>query len=168
MTTESTDRALTVTNSGRAFDDATLAEFTGYADVAAAFQTNGLPLDSITDYGTGFVLTDKAALVGVPFVIVQWRFNAGKYGEEFVSVEAITKHDEKVIFNDGSTGVARQLRGVTDKRNREGSAFPQAGLIVAGGLSRTDYFYNEDTRETSSVPMTGKGWAPASTYYLAG
>ncbi len=161
-------QAVTITNAGRVFDDAMLADFADYQDLAIALDNLGIPTETIADYGTGFVLTPKAALIGVPFLIAQWRFNPGKYGEEFVSVEAVTKHNEKVIFNDGSTGVARQLRAVTDTRNKRKHPAPQAGLVVPGGLTKTEYWYNEVTRETSSVPQTGKGWGPAETYYLAG
>lgn len=152
------------------FADADLAAFVTYDDVVSALATREIPLESVADYGTGFVLVDKSNLVGVPFLIVQWRFNKGEYAEEFASVEAITKHNDKVIFNDGSTGVRDQLRDITNRRAKAGHPSPTAGLLVTGGLSRTSYFYNENTGEVVSVKPDGAGkeWKPASTYYLAG
>lgn len=161
-----------VLNAPRLFEDDALAGFQTYGDVAAAFSERlGVPLESVTDYGTGFVLVEKESLVGIPHVIVQWRFNAGEYGEEFVSVEAITKNNDKVIYNDGSTGIYAQLRQVTNKRLADKSPVPpQAGLVVSGGLSKTSYYYNEVTKQTVSRRPEGAGkeWKPASTYYLAG
>jgi hypothetical protein len=54
---------------------------------------------------------DKAAaLVGTPFVITHVRFNPGKGTSGFMaSIECVTQDSEPVVFNDGSTGVYRQV-----------------------------------------------------------
>lgn len=151
-------------------DDA-LASIKSFDDAVALLnaQFGTESAESISDYGTGFTLiTDKNVLIGIPFLIVQWRFNEGDYSSEFVSAELVTQAGDKIILNDGSTGIYRQLRGVTDQRIKAGkTANAYAGLAVPKGLTRTDYWFNEDTKETSSKPQTGKGWGPAKTYYLA-
>ena len=149
-------------------NDEQLTSIQTFSDAAAMLQAAGIILESIGEYGTGFKLTDSKKLVGVPFLILQWRFNAGAYGPEgFVSVEAVTKHNEKVIFNDGSTGIRDQLIKVTAEREAKGSSHPQAGLVVENGLTASEFFYNAVTKEISRLPQTGPDWSPATTYYLA-
>ena len=151
------------------FNDEALAGISTFVDAAELMKAAGIPVESITDYGTGFKLvTDNATLVGVGLLILQWKFNEGKFGEAgFVSVEAVTKHNEKVIFNDGSTGIRDQLRTVTAQRQAKDHSHPQAGLVVEGGLTASEYFFNDKSGEISRVPMTGDDWKPAKTYYLA-
>lgn len=59
---------------------------------------------------------DKATLEGIPFAIVSIRFSVsekGKFAEgierDKVSLELITVDDRKLIINDGSTGIRRQI-----------------------------------------------------------
>lgn len=62
------------------------------------------------DEVSGSDLTDKEALIGVPFVITRVVFRAGDYQDtEYVSVEATARSLGQVVFNDGSTGIRRQL-----------------------------------------------------------
>lgn len=166
--TDDKSTQLAIPNERTLFDDDVLAGITSYKDAAAALDKAGVTAESASDYGTGFKVVDKATLVGVPFLAIEWRFNEGDYGDEgFVSVQAITKNDDKVIFNDGSTGVCAQLRLVTRQRRDKKHPAPQAGLICAEGLTKTTYYFNEDTGETSSKARDGKAWKPASTYYIA-
>lgn len=60
------------------------------------------------DFVKGFALTDKAELVGKVFIITHIRFNPGM-GGDFVSAEAVTREGSNIVFNDGSTGIRRQL-----------------------------------------------------------
>jgi len=151
-----------------AFNDDQLAAIDSFAAALATLDTLGIKGESIADYGTGFRVVDKKDLVGVPMVLLQWRFNEGDFDGDFVSVEAVTKHGEKVIFNDGSTGICRELHGVTNTRAAAKHPTPQAGLLCEGGLMATNYYFNAETRETrSKAPESMKGWAPASTYYLS-
>lgn len=116
-------------------------------------------VESFDDYGTGFeILDNKNRLVDNPFMIVEWRFTPSReYGGEFVSCAVVTKGGEKFIVNDGSTGICRQLRRVTDERVKSGRRAPQTGLLVSRGLRRSDYTYTDDKGEEKA----------ASTYYLA-
>lgn len=150
------------------FTDDQLSKIDGFASAAAMLQAAGVEAESMADYGTGFTVSkDNDLLVGMDFLILSWRFNHGAYGEDFVSAEIVTKHNEKLILNDGSTGICKQLRVVTDQRTERGHQHPYAGLIVKNGLTVSKYFYNEKTGEISRVPKEGKDWTPASTYYLA-
>ena len=158
--------ALSIRNEPSLFDDATLASITSWKEAGALLDRMEVAPESASDYGTGFKVVDKATLVGVPFLILEWRFSQGDFGP-FVSVSAVTKHDDKVIFNDGSSGVRQQLQTVTDQRRERGHAHPQAGLVCEEGLTKTSYFANAKTGETSNTPQTGDGWGPASTYYIA-
>lgn len=90
-------------------------------------------------------LVDKADLEGVPFAVVDVQVRDGDFGP-YVSVTAILKTNEVVIFNDGSTGIARQLEGL--------EISPETPLMVRGGLRASHY--------------TGPNGAPATTYYLSG
>lgn len=59
----------------------------------------------------GYALTDKATLLGVPFIItgVTFRKPSTESKRDFVSVEAVTMQSGAIVFNDGSTGIRRQL-----------------------------------------------------------
>jgi hypothetical protein len=146
------------TNAPTVFTDSILAKITSFDDAKGMLDSTGIVLESMSDYGTGFSIMEKSKLVGVPFLILEWRFNNSDLNEGgFVSVAAVTKHDDKVIFNDGSTGILAQLRMVTEQRTERKHPTPQAGLIVADGLTRSDYSYTDDKGKT----------IPASTYYLS-
>lgn len=149
------------------FGDAQLAAIGSFEDAARLLSDNNVAAEFASDYGTGFKVVDKATLIDKPFLILEWRFNAGDFGSDFVSVAAVTKSNDKVIFNDGSTGVRKQLETVTAQRLAKGHAHPQAGLLCENGLTKTSYYFNSKTGETSSAPQTGDGWGPASTYYIA-
>jgi len=156
-----------IIQSSTLFDDEALTNIVGWNDAAILLDSVGVPAESMADYGTGFAVVDKSRLIGVDLLLLQWRFNEGDYEKGFVSVEAVTRTNEKVIFNDGSTGIRDQLQTVTAQRLAAGHPHPQAGLTVPGGLTKSAYFYNEDTGERSTKAREGKGWIPASSYYLA-
>lgn len=100
---------------------------------------------------SGNVVQDKDLLIGVPMLIVETRFTISKqYGTPFVSVTAMLKTGEVIIFNDGSTGICKQLDGI--------EVSPEKPLHVPGGLRRSDY----------DVEGPNKTMIKASTYYLSG
>jgi len=155
---DATSGAVAVSASeGRTFDDDVLKGISSLQDAFNVLNTAGIPFESMDDYGNGFeVLEDKNQLVKKPFAILEWRFNAGDMGE-FVSATCVTEKGDKVIINDGSTGILRQLRTVTETREKLGIANVQAGLICKHGLRRSDYQYTDSKGESR----------PATTYYLA-
>ena len=152
----------TVTIPQPKFDDATLRDIGSFQDALALLALNEIDAESIEEYGTGFTVlktADKARLVGVPLILIEWTFNKSSYGEApFVSLMAVTKSSEKVIINDGSTGIAKQLLDITNERVSRGHRHPQMGLAVPNGLSVSEYKWVD--------PSDGKE-KPATTFYLA-
>lgn len=109
--------------------------------------------DRLVRIETGHVF-DKNSLIGVPFVIIRWKWNPGRKPEQFfASCEVVLSRPvdtdygpmTRGILNDGSTGIAAQLHkleeaGVTDL------------VEVPKGLRRSDYEGPE---------------GPATTFYLS-
>lgn len=137
--------------------------------VQLAEQIHGSVEDLAHEVGSGFsLLKDKARLCGEPFVILGFRFNHGSFGKHFVTVAAVTEHNDKVIFNDGSTGIRDQLAEYASRTRRFG------GLIARNGLRASQY----DTCPECGLPMTpddeecktcsyrGEKRARGETYYL--
>lgn len=118
--------------------DAAIAALGG--DVVAVF----------SESGEWDVVADKGTLVKVPFVGLRWRFTEGDMGS-FVSLEIVTEDGRRLVVNDGSTGIYRQLRTLTDETGR------MQGITCRKGLRRSDYTYADE-----------KGLErPATTFYLA-
>lgn len=154
------------------FNDADLGAIKSFEDAASLLrgyaESVGVNVESADDYGTGFrVVENKDSLVGVEMIFLDWRFTDGDFGQ-FVSIEAVTKAGDKFIINDGSTGLYQQMVNITAQRAAAGRPDTQTGLYVPHGLTKTDYFFNEDTKETASRKPEngGKAWKPASTYYV--
>lgn len=133
----------------RAIDDMDTTEFLAW------LKEEGVDLAEF-DGGSNWDLEkDKDTLVGVPFIVAKVRFNDGTMGK-FASVCCFLEDGRKVIFNDGSsTGVMAQLKNWTEKNNRD------TGIVCAKGLRRSDYFYEEEQEDGTTVKR------PAKTYYLA-
>lgn len=145
-------------NVGTSLSDDTLRDVRSFEDAFAALK--GIDVENVSDFGTGFAVlptNEKNRLVGVPFVILEWRFSKGDNGH-FVSCALVTKGNEKLILNDGSTGIRDQLVKITRARLANGRKEPQKGLLVEHGLSESRYTYTDTT--------TGEQ-RPAVTYYLA-
>lgn len=86
----------------------------------------------------------KEELEGVPFIIASVTFREGDFGP-YATMDIISEHDRGVL-HDGSTGIYRQLRTLTqDGQNTR--------LLVRRGLRRSDY-----------VGPTGKN---STTWYLS-
>jgi len=142
------------------FSDEQLQAIGGIDDALALF--DGEALDSFADYGTGFrIVRDKRQLVDVPFVILEWRFTSGDMGG-FVSFAAVTQSNDKVIVNDGSTGIREQLERVTMTRQKRGHNMPQHWLRVMGGLRMSEYEVDVPDERTGIVTKR-----KAATFYLA-
>ena len=155
------DQVITNTlNAPTVFRDADLASVTDFDSVLALFKDMGITPESMSDYGTGFeVVKDKSTLVGVPFMILEWRFNKSDHADDkpFVSAAAVTRDGRKIVINDGGSGICDQLIMVTGLRKMSDHPQPQAGLMVQQGLTRSDYEYTDEKGKT----------AKATTYYLS-
>ncbi len=87
----------------------------------------------------GAALVDKAALIGRDMIITRMVFRpsnmrrpGGGLAPEYVSVEAVTREDGKIVLNDGSTGIRRQSVQFMIKR---GLFLPGEGFDVDGPLA---------------------------------
>ena len=139
------------------FSDADLREINTFDDAVALMaeaygNENLFSADQVI--GNGFRVlqrSEKDRLVGVECAFLSWRFNPGKFNDEFVTALIVTRAGEKFLINDSGHGIYQQLHQVTQSTGREG------GMLARHGLSRSDYEY-EDSE-------TGKKM-PASTYYI--
>ena len=110
------------------------------------------------ELGDGFGEIDKADLVGKRLVFVDWSFHVSdKYTRnseptEWVRVRGITvEGNRKFWFSDGSEGICRQLRDLTNRTQK------REALYCHDGLSRSDYTYTDANGDTS----------PATTFYVS-
>jgi hypothetical protein len=122
--------------------------------LAMVADTFGEIKDASEELGDGFSLVeDKSTLVGKPMILMEWAFRDGDFGT-FVSVRAMVKEPNgaprKVIFNDGSTGIAEDLADWSIKNNGR-----MGGMVVHKGLRVSEYVKEIDGKRT-----------PAKTYYL--
>lgn len=146
---------LDVLNVGASIDEDTLSNIKTMEHASEYLGATGSALEDLKEYGTGFVLLeDKDRLVSTAFAILEWRFNKGENGT-FVTVYAITDDGNKFIFNDGSSGVCRQLFRITEKRVERGEANPRRGIYCSYGLRKNTYNRKDDPSKT------------ATTYHLA-
>lgn len=61
------------------------------------------------DVMTGRQVALKENLLYVPFAITHARFNPGKGGRDYVSLEITTQDDQALVLNDSGTGIRRQV-----------------------------------------------------------
>lgn len=126
-----------------------------FDDALAALQAAGVVAEKITEYGDGFILADKkdkAALVGVPFIIVDSTVRVDKETDrEYTSFRIVTGDGRKLVVNDGSQGIHTQGIALSAKRGT------LAGLVVEHGLTGGEY----------TIEIDGK-MEKASTFYFAG
>lgn len=122
----------------RMWSDSDLREIHSWDDALHVAAESGEILRASEEIGSGFkILDDKDKLLKVPFMALEWRFNSGqyenRYGEktDFVSVTVFTKHGDRYILNDGSTGIARQLRELSDRTGKYGPLYVEEGLRVS-------------------------------------
>jgi hypothetical protein len=140
-------------------DDVTLALLREYGvDVEVVIDPSEL-----VDYE----LVEKDELVNVPFIIVEV---LEKYSEEFggmyAVVRGITYEGQRVVFADGSSGIASQLFQVIEHHNEfrrpidddgEKGYSTKIGIPVPGGLKKNQYMtkvVNEKTGEKEAKSAT--------------
>lgn len=102
--------------------------------------------------GDGFTLTEnKAQLVGVPLIVIDWEFIPGSFEKNenvkpfpgqglFSTVRLITDKGDKYRISDGSTGIHRQLFEYSQRTGKH------SGLAVKKGLADSHYS-NEFTND---------------------
>lgn len=122
-----------------------------------------------SDIISAWVKVDKSELVNRPLYIRYWKILESRdfIGNEYVVVFAQTYDGQSVFFSDGSQGIARQLKEVTEKRLRQGRYDDDASgefLKVPNGLRMSEYDLDRNgnvTRDPSEKFSTGR------TFYLA-
>jgi hypothetical protein len=140
-------------------EDAKVLDGLSFDQVWDAVQ--GESLDA-AQLGEGFEVLDRAgkdSLTGVSFLIFEWQFNDGDYGE-FVSLRLLDKNGRKAILNDGSTGICQQMRDLPP--NFTGA------ILCRRGLRRSDYTFEVLGPDGNPV-LDSKGEPvrkAAATYYL--
>lgn len=143
--------------------DAMLGEIQSFDDALAVINDvfAGQIVEADKVLGTGFGVADeKAAYIGVPFVILKGDRNPSEKGEKgrFWSLHCVTKDGRKVILNDGGTGVAEQMDTLAERH-------PELFLITDTervSLSRP-MLVKRGLRASSYVHPTA---GPSITYYL--
>lgn len=133
--------------------DSMLAEIQSFDDALAVINDvfSGQIVEADKVLGTGFGVADeKAAYIGVTFVILKADRNVSDKGEKgrFWSLHCVTKDGRKVILNDGGSGIAEQLDALYE-RHPETLGKP---MLVKKGLRASSYVH----------PTAG----PSITYYL--
>lgn len=120
------------------WSDRELRELTDYEQaIQAAIGVYGKADDVTEEIGNGFAVLskdDKAKLVGKPFFALYWTFNAGDFGDYFVSAACITPEGMKFILNDGSSGIYQQLADYSTTHDGK-----QGALMCPGGLRSSTY-----------------------------
>lgn len=128
----------------------------------------------------GRTLRDKSDLIGVPHIItaVSFRPVDAKNARDFVSVEATDVNDLAIVYNDGSTGIRRQIVAYLQAHGQLSRDMNPddvvSGIKGAMGESVTFEFSNDGTGIPTLAAPRGlrvsdyeSEYGPAKTYYLA-
>ncbi len=126
-----------------------------------------------TDMGDGFRVAtedDKRRLVGVPLVLLEWKWRDGDFGKDYCSILAVALNangtSTKWVINDGGTGIAEDLKAYEGRTGRTG------GLSVPKGLRVSDYFTDALTNlpisrgQLAEYHATGRKTGKGHTFYL--
>lgn len=125
-------------------------------------------LDSAAEYRDEWPIVEKIKLVGQPFVILKIDAFEGMSDDGIAyNIKCVLAPDSPLIaelgdrhfsFNDGSTGVYKQLGGILAKLD-----VPRP-LLVKGGLRVSRYWY--DDKEQAIVDGPGPHRMQQTTFYL--
>lgn len=118
------------------FDDVLLRGIASFDDaVKLAADVWGGITPAGEHIGNGFSVVpkdQKGRLIGVPFLIMAMKFHDGDFGE-YVSMILVTANGDRLILNDGSTGIFYQARTLVELTGRSG------GFSVSDGLRVSEY-----------------------------
>ena len=132
------------------FTEAALADINSFADV---MKVTGNVVNISDVLGNGFsVVDDKTVLIGQEFIVVKYAEHMSETtGGLFATMHVITAKNEKLIVNDGSTGIRAQLLELAET---QGTVCP---LYVPRGLRVSNFTYKDEKTGTEKK---------AATFYL--
>lgn len=162
-------------------------DFSNFDDALQYFAQEGIQLSSGEEVSDGFYAIQesmKAALVGVPFLILDFSEFEGKFGgDEPLTVRVMLRtpiilpggvETTRIRLSDSSTGIAKQLRTIYKERRAAGHNVPNQGIIVQQGLRESVYTYSESAKRALTPremedfkAFPAKDRKEAVTYYLA-
>ena len=126
-------------------------DFNSAMNLVAAYSLTAINVnDTIANH---FPVIDKEELLNRPFMVLRAReVKNSEQGTRYWTLWVITKDNERGMFSDGSTGIARQLDAVAAENygTLEGKPF------MTGGLRVSRYTYTDDSGKKSD----------AKTFYL--
>lgn len=141
------------------FESAALPE--SFEEMMLALHDSGITIENAAGVlADEWPLLEKKVLVNIPFVLATWTVSKpgeADNGGQYIVCRGITKDGRRFRFADGSTGIFKQLSKLTFERVQAGSTSPNAGLLVNGGLTVSQYDYTDDKGKTTK----------AETYYLS-
>ena len=152
------------------YTDEQLTNIKSFEDAIALLAEAGVDVTDIADYGDGFSVMDKRAFLGVPFIILDYKFADGKYDSGFTVVRVVAKNEEtgetiKGLFTDGSTGIRKQLGDI--RRKQELANKPQAGIMVKNGLTISEYEWVGIETDKDDPEYGKEVRKPSETFYLS-
>jgi hypothetical protein len=92
---------------------------------------------------------NKALLVGVPFVIVEFEFRIGRDNSSFVECAIVTTKNERYLMRDSSKGIFQQLKSLYEERLAAGHPHPTLAYYARKGLTFQDYNYVAPSGEST-------------------
>jgi len=138
------------------------ALITGMGDNVASYVFESSPY-------TVLDVSGKSTLIDVPFVVRSWRFAIDPKTERgYVVAFVVTEDNRHFIITDGSSGIANQLRAITETRINTQHPHPVEGLLVQRGLRVSEY--DLTTEKDGTIRAAGPGdkvTGEAKTFYLA-
>lgn len=151
------------------FTDTDYHDVKSFADAMLLLANAGVAAESVDDYGSGLrPLEDADALIGVPFVAIEWIVRDGEYGE-YVSITYMTDRNEKGILN-GGVSLVDDFESIAKQREDVGNPEPRKGLLCPRGLRKSTYFFDESTGKAlpkgESIQADGKKAKPGHSYYI--
>lgn len=131
--------------------------------IAVAEAAYGPAVSAEEELGDGFTLVkDLTKFMDVPVVILEWTFRPGDFGKTYVSFRFVAQMSTgifKGVYNDGGTGIRKQLTMYTDRTGRMGA------LTVRGGFRVSEYDtiksgepWKEGVHAPSEKAGKGKTW----------
>lgn len=133
-----------------------------YEQALALVNNNGGIVEIGEVAGDGYVITkDKDILLNIPFLLIDWKeVTDPETLRDYATIRLITSDGRKYRLSDGSTGIYKQL---TEIRDRTGFV---TGIRVPKGLTKSEYYIRDDTREPVGKDFDGPK-SKAATYYLS-